>query len=131
MRRTVLVPTLLLAALAGAPQVAAADMLVRRLHSAASSPRGSTAARRGRRARRNLAPSGPSSTTSASRTRFTSSAGVNVGGEVLFGLGDFLEAGVGIGYYQSKERVSFYTDFTDTDGPTSSRDQAPHRAAER
>ena len=41
--------------------------------------------------------------------------GPSIGGEVLFGLGDFLEAGVGIGYY-TKTRDSFYTDFTDVDG---------------
>ncbi len=34
---------------------------------------------------------------------------------MLFGLGDFIEAGVGIGYY-TKSRDSFYTDFTDVDG---------------
>ena len=43
------------------------------------------------------------------------------GGEVLFGIGDFVEAGVGIGYYQSQERDSFYTDFTDPTAPKSSR----------
>ena len=41
---------------------------------------------------------------------------VTFGGEVLFGMGDWLEAGVGISYFESKERFSFYTDFTDLDG---------------
>lgn len=114
MRRTVLLPTLLLAALAGAPQVAAADMLVGGFIGGFI-PKGLDGRTRGDVLAENL----------TFRTLFDDIgeqdpihlfSGVNAGGEVLFGLGDFLEAGVGIGYYQSKERFSFYTDFTDTDG---------------
>jgi len=36
-------------------------------------------------------------------------------GEYLIGLGDFVEAGVGVGYYQ-KSAASVYSDFVDTDG---------------
>jgi hypothetical protein len=41
--------------------------------------------------------------------------GFSVSGEYLFGLGDFLEAGVSVGYYQTKV-PGFYTDYTDVDG---------------
>ena len=45
-------------------------------------------------------------------------------------MGDFVEAGVGIGYFQSQERDSFYTDFTDLDGTesSSSRSSASSRS---
>lgn len=38
-----------------------------------------------------------------------------VGGEYLIGLGDFVEAGVGLGFYQ-RTAASVYTDFVDVDG---------------
>jgi opacity protein-like surface antigen len=41
--------------------------------------------------------------------------GVSIGGEWLIGLGDFLEAGVGAGFYQ-KTVPSVYRNFTDVDG---------------
>jgi len=42
-------------------------------------------------------------------------SGFTFGGEYLFGIGDFLEAGGGLGYYQ-KSVTSVYRDFTDVDG---------------
>ena len=42
-------------------------------------------------------------------------SGFTFGGEWLFGIGDFIETGVGLGYYQ-KEVTSVYRDFVDTDG---------------
>lgn len=42
-------------------------------------------------------------------------SGFTFGGEYLFGMGDFLEAGVGLNYYQ-KEVTSVYRDFVDIDG---------------
>ncbi len=41
--------------------------------------------------------------------------GFFISGEYLYGIGDFLEAGVSVGYYQKKV-PGFYSDFTDTDG---------------
>jgi opacity protein-like surface antigen len=114
MRRTVLLPTLLLAALLAAPQLAAADGLVGGFVGGFI-PKGLDGRTHGDVLAENL----------AFRTLFDDVGdqdpihlftGVNAGGEVLFGLGDFLEAGVGVGVFQSKERFSFYTDFTDTDG---------------
>lgn len=117
MRRTVLVPTLLVAALAAAPQIAAADTLF-----------GGTFG--------GFIPRGEGGRTSGDvlnetfglrngfRTLYDDIgekdpihlfAGPSIGGEVLFGLGDFLEAGVGISYY-TKTRDSFYSAFEDLDG---------------
>ena len=57
--------------------------------------------------------------------------GVTFGGEWLFGLGDFLEAGVGVGYYQNTVH-SVYRDFVNDDGTEIDqdlklRDRADHR----
>jgi opacity protein-like surface antigen len=41
--------------------------------------------------------------------------GVTFGGEYLFGLGDFLEGGVGVGYYE-KTTPSVYRDFVNENG---------------
>jgi hypothetical protein len=41
--------------------------------------------------------------------------GFSVSGEYLFGLGDWIEAGVSVGYY-SKKVTADYTDYEDTDG---------------
>lgn len=41
--------------------------------------------------------------------------GFTFGGEYLYGFGDYIEAGIGIGFYQKSE-PSFYTDFVDIDG---------------
>jgi hypothetical protein len=41
--------------------------------------------------------------------------GFAISGEYLFGFGDWIEAGVSVGYY-SKKVTAFYTEFTDTDG---------------
>jgi Outer membrane protein beta-barrel domain len=41
--------------------------------------------------------------------------GGTISGEYLYGIGDFIEAGVGIGYYQ-KDEASYYTDFEEVDG---------------
>ena len=57
------------------------------------------------------------------------SSALSISGEVLFGFGDFVEAGVGISY-TSQERDSFYTDFTDIDGTEIDQDHADaHRSA--
>ena len=42
-------------------------------------------------------------------------SGFSFGGEWLYGFGDFIEAGVGVSYYQ-KEVPSLYRDFVDVDG---------------
>ena len=42
-------------------------------------------------------------------------SGFTFGGEWLFGIGDFVETGVGLGYYQ-KEVTSVYRSFVDIDG---------------
>ena len=42
-------------------------------------------------------------------------SGFSFGGEWLYGIGDFIEAGVGVTYYQ-KEVPSLYRDFVDVDG---------------
>jgi opacity protein-like surface antigen len=115
MRRTVLLPSLLLTALAAAPQAASADLLIGG-NFGGFIPRGFEGRKTGDVIAENL----------TFRTYldddfdqdpvhklFTS---VTFGGEVLFGLGDFVEAGVGINYFQSPEQESFYTDFTDVDG---------------
>ena len=117
MRRIAFVPVLIVAALAAAPQSAAADTLF-----------GGTFG--------GFFPRGEDGRTSGDvltetfglrdgfRTLWDDDgndepiklfSGPAVNGEVLFGLGDFVEAGVGIGYY-TKTRDSFYTDFTDLDG---------------
>jgi opacity protein-like surface antigen len=114
MRRTVIIPMLLLAALAGAPRVAAADILVGGFIGGFV-PKGLDGRTRGDVLAENL-------TFRTLEDDFGDQdpihlfSGVNAGGEVLFGLGDFVEAGVGIGVFQSRERFSFYSDFTDTDG---------------
>ena len=115
MRRTVLVSTLLVAALAAAPQMAAADTLFGG-NIGAFVPRGLDGRTNGDVLAENL----------TFRTFYDDDfdqdpihklfTNVTFGGEVLFGLGDFVEAGVGISYFQSPKQESFYTDFTDTDG---------------
>jgi outer membrane protein W len=115
MRRSVLVSTLVVAALAAAPQIAAADTLFGG-NIGAFIPRGLDGRTNGDVLAENL----------SFRTFFDDDfdqdpihklfTNVTFGGEVLFGLGDFVEAGVGISYFQSPEEESFYTDFTDTDG---------------
>ena len=42
-------------------------------------------------------------------------SGFTFGGEYLYGMGDYLEVGVGLNYYQ-KEVTSVYRDFVDIDG---------------
>jgi len=115
MRRTVLVSTLLVAALAAAPQMAAADTLFGG-NIGAFVPRGLDGRTNGDVLAENL----------TFRTFYDDDfdqdpihklfTNVTFGGEVLFGLGDFVEAGVGINYFQSLERDSYYSDFSDTDG---------------
>jgi opacity protein-like surface antigen len=117
MRRTVLVSTLLVAALAAAPQPASADTLF-----------GGTFGGFFPRGEDGRATGDVLSETFGFRNGFRTLwddvgdkdpiklfSGPSINGEVLFGLGDFVEAGVGIGYY-SKTRDSFYTDFEDIDG---------------
>jgi opacity protein-like surface antigen len=113
MRRTVLVPMLLLSVFVGVPRVAAADILVGGFIGGFV-PKGLDNRTRGDVLAENL----------TFRTLYDDVgdqdpihlfSGVNAGGEVLFGLGDFVEAGVGVGIFQSRERTSFYSDFTDTD----------------
>jgi hypothetical protein len=41
--------------------------------------------------------------------------GFTISGEYLFGFGDWIEAGVSVGYY-SKKVTAVYTDYTDVDG---------------
>lgn len=114
MRRIVLVPTLLLAALAGAPQVAAADTLFGGF-AGVFVPRGIDNRVAGDVLFENL-------TFRTLDDDFGEKDPAHLfngffgGGEVLFGLGDFVEVGAGIGYYRSPNRLSFYTDFTDLDG---------------
>jgi hypothetical protein len=114
MRRIVLVPTLLLAALAGAPQTAAADTLFGGF-AGVFVPRGIDNRVAGDVLFENL-------TFRTLDDDFGEKdpahlfSGFFGGGEVLLGLGDFVEVGAGIGYYQSPNRLSFYADFTDTDG---------------
>jgi outer membrane protein W len=115
MRRTVLIPTLLLTALAAAPRAASADLLLGG-NFGAFIPRGLDGRKTGDVIAENL----------TFRTYFDDDfdqdpihklfTNVTFGGEVLFGLGDFVEAGVGINYFQSPNQESFYTDFTDVDG---------------
>jgi opacity protein-like surface antigen len=117
MRRIVLVSTFLVAALSAAPQLAAADTLFGG-SLGVFVPRGEGSRVAGdvlvenfgiRNGFRTLIDDiGETEPIKLFR-------GPVVNGEVLFGLGDFVEAGVGIGYYQ-KERASFYSDFTDLDG---------------
>ena len=115
MRRTVLLPTLLLTALAATPQSAFADLLLGG-NVGAFIPRGFEGRKSGDVIAENL----------SFRTYLDDEfdqdpihklfTNVTFGGDVLFGLGDFVEAGVGINYFQSPEQESFYTDFTDVDG---------------
>jgi opacity protein-like surface antigen len=115
MRRSVLASTLLVAALAAAPQIAAADTLFGG-HIGGFIPRGLDGRTTGDVLAENL----------TFRTFFDDDfdqdpihklfSNVTFGGEVLFGLGDFVEAGVGINYFQSPEQDSSYTDFVDLDG---------------
>jgi hypothetical protein len=117
MRRTVLVTTFLLAAVAATPQLAAADTLFGG-SLGVFVPRGEGSRVAGDVLVENF----------GSRNGFRTLIddigevepiklfrGPAVNGEVLFGLGDFVEAGVGIGFYQ-RDRDSFYSDFTDLDG---------------
>ena len=117
MRRTVLVPTLLVAALAAAPPIAAADTLFGGTFGGFI-PRGEDGRTSGdvlnetfgfRNGFRTLWDD------VGDKDPIQLFTGPSIGGEVLFGLGDFLEAGVGVSYY-TKTRDSFYTDFTDLDG---------------
>jgi hypothetical protein len=117
MRRIVLVPALILAALAAAPPTAAADTLFGGTFGIFI-PRGEDGRATGdvltetfgfRNGFRTLW----DDVGDTEPIRLFSGPAIN--GEVLFGLGDFVEAGVGIGYY-SKSRDSFYTDFEDIDG---------------
>lgn len=48
-------------------------------------------------------------------------SGFTFGGEWLYGVGDFLETGVGLGYYQ-RTVPSVYADFVDTDGSEIAQD---------
>jgi hypothetical protein len=115
MRRTVLVPMLFVAALAAAPQMAAADTLFGG-NLGAFIPRGLDGRTTGDVLAENI----------TFRTFYEDDfdqdpihklfTNVTFGGEVLFGLGDFVEAGVGVSYFQSPKQDSFYADFTDTDG---------------
>jgi len=115
MRRTVLFSTLLVAALAAVPRAASADTLFGG-NIGAFVPRGLDGRTTGDVLAENF----------TFRTYFDDDfdqdpvhklfTNVTFGGEVLFGLGDFVEAGVGISYFQSPEQGSFYTDFTDLDG---------------
>jgi hypothetical protein len=115
MRRSVLVSTFVVAALAAAPQIAAADTLFGG-NLGAFIPRGLDGRTSGDVLAENI----------GFRTFFDDDfnqdpihklfTNVTFGGEVLFGLGDFVEAGVGINYFQSPKQESFYTDFTDVDG---------------
>jgi len=117
MRRTVLVPTLFVAALAAAPQLAAADTLFGGTFGGFF-PKGE-----GGRVSGDVL-----NETFGVRNGFRTLwddvgdkepvklfSGPAVNGEVLFGLGDFLEAGVGVGFY-TKSRDSFYTDYPEEDG---------------
>jgi hypothetical protein len=117
MRRTVLVSTLLVAALAAAPQIAAADTLFGGTFGGFI-PKGQDGRVAGDVLNETFG------FRNGFRTLFDDVgekdpihlfAGPSINGEVLFGLGDFVEAGVGVGYY-TKTRDSFYTDFTDLDG---------------
>ncbi|MEO5821467.1 MAG: hypothetical protein ABIT71_13260 [Vicinamibacteraceae bacterium] len=117
MRSTVLVPTLLVAALAAAPQFAAADTLFG-ITAGGFIPRGESGRTTGDVLNENFG------VRNGFRTLFDDIGekdpiqlftGPSIGGEVLFGLGDFIEAGVGVGYY-TKTRDSFYSEFTDVDG---------------
>ncbi len=117
MRRTVLVPALFVAALAAAPPTASADTLFGGTFGGFF-PKGEDGRTSGdvlaetfgvRNGFRTLWDD------TGDREPIKLFSGPAVNGEVLFGLGDFVEAGVGIGYY-SKERDSFYTDFEDLDG---------------
>ena len=117
MRRTVLVSTLLVAALAAAPQIAAADTLFGGTFGGFI-PRGQDGRVSGdvltetfgfRNGFRTLWDD------EGHKDPIRLFGGPSISGEVLLGLGDFVEAGVGIGY-TSKERDSFYTDFPEEDG---------------
>ena len=115
MRRSVLASTLFAAALAAAPQIAAADTLFGG-NIGGFIPRGLDGRTTGDVLAENL----------TFRTFFDDDfdqdpihklfSNVTFGGEVLFGIGDFVEAGVGINYFQSPEQESSYTDFVDLDG---------------
>jgi opacity protein-like surface antigen len=117
MRRTVLVSTFLLAAVAATPQVAGADTLFGG-SLGVFVPRGEGSRVSGDVLVENFG------VRNGFRTLIDDIGetepiklfrGPSIGGEVLFGLGDFLEAGVGISYYQ-RDRDGFYTDFEDLDG---------------
>ena len=115
MRRSVLASTLFAAALAAAPQIAAADTLFGG-NIGGFIPRGLDGRTTGDVLAENI----------TFRTFFDDDfdqdpihklfSNVTFGGEVLFGIGDFVEAGVGINYFQSPEQESSYTDFVDLDG---------------
>ena len=118
MRRTVLVPTLLAAALVAAPQLASADTLFGGFVGGFI-PRGIDNRVAGDVLTETFHPN------VGFRTLYDDLgdkdvahlfSGPNLGGEVLFGLGDWIELGAGIGYYQSKDRLSYYTDYVDEDG---------------
>jgi hypothetical protein len=117
MRRTALVSSFLVAALAAAPQIAAADTLFGGTFGGFI-PRGQDGRVTGdvltetfgfRNGFRTLWDD------DGDKDPIRLFGSGSVSGEVLFGLGDWVEAGVGVGY-TSQERDSFYTDFTDTDG---------------
>jgi hypothetical protein len=117
MRRSVLASTLLVAAFAAAPQIAAADTLFGGTFGGFI-PRGQDSRVTGdvltetfglRDGFRTLWDD------DGDKDPIRLFGGPTFSGEVLFGIGDWVEAGVGIGY-SSQERDSFYTDFTDTDG---------------
>jgi hypothetical protein len=117
MRRTVLIPALFLAALAAAPSVATADTLFGGTFGGFF-PRGEDGRTSGdvlsetfgvRNGFRTLWDD------TGDKDPIKLFSGPAINGEVLFGLGDFLEAGVGIGYY-TKSRDSFYTDYPEIDG---------------
>ena len=117
MRRSVLVSTFLVAALSAAPRVAAADTLFGGTFGGFF-PTGQEGRVTGDVLNETFGfPNGFRTLwdDEGDKDPIKLFGGPSIGGEVLFGLGDFIEAGVGVGY-TSKERDSFYTDFTDVDG---------------
>jgi hypothetical protein len=113
MRRTVISSALLAATLVLAPQTARADSLFG-FYLGGFFPRGEDARVSGDVLRENLSFRTLIDDTGTGDPLRTF-AGVTFGGEYLVGLGDYLEAGVGVGFYQKTEG-SYYTDFTDVDG---------------
>ena len=123
MRRTVLVPTLLVAALAAAPQMAAADTLFGGTFGGFI-PRGQDGRTTGDVLTETFG------LRNGFRTLFDDDgdkdpiklfSGPSFGGEVLFGIGDFVEAGVGIGYYHRRSATASTPTSPTSTAPRSSR----------